>query len=113
MNTRRLFAALVGFISLVAAGFVTAPASAAPVASGAVPTAQQAAATSGELLSTVRYYGRRHYGYGRPVYYRRPVYRRPVYYRPIYRPVRCGVVYQRVWTGYGWRVRPVRTCRRY
>lgn len=107
---RSLLATVIGFVALVAASFTVAPVAAAPVGSGSLPAAQQAVAGANELLSTVRYhrryYGRRPY-YGRPVY-RRNVYRRPIYARPYYR---CRVVPQRVWTGYGWRVRPVRVCR--
>jgi hypothetical protein len=101
-----LLATLVGFMALLAAGLVTAPASAAPVGAGSLPAAQQATAGTNELLSTVRYHRRY---YGRRPYYGRPVYRRPIYARPYYR--RCRVVPQRVWTGYAWRVRSVRVCR--
>jgi hypothetical protein len=114
MIRRRIVAAFAGFMSLVALSLGASPVSAAPVSSGSAPTSQQAATAAKDLVSTVRYHRRGYYGrsyYRRPVYYRRPIYRRPVYVRPYYRPVRCGVVYRRVWNGYGWVSRPVRVCR--
>lgn len=95
MLSSRIVAAAFGALTLAASAFIAAPASAAPVSTGTVQTTQ----AQGDLVEQAQYYGpRRHYG-------------RPRYYgRPVYRP-RCFVTQRRVWTGYGWVVRPVRVCR--
>lgn len=95
MLSSRIAAATFGALALAASAFAAAPATAAPVSAGTFQTAP----AEGDLVQQAQYYGPRRY-YGRPRYYRRPA------YRP-----RCFVTQRRVWTGYGWVVRPVRVCR--
>ena len=95
MLSSRIAAAAFGALTLAASAFVTAPASAAPVSTGTVQTAP----AQDDLVQQAWHRGRPHYrGHGR------------YYGRPVYRP-RCFVTQRRVWTGYGWVVRPVRVCR--
>ncbi len=99
MLSNRITAALFGAGALLATSLAVAPATAAPVASGALP----AASSAGGLLEQVQYYGRPYYG--------RPYYGPRRYYgRPVYRP-RCYFVDRRVWNGWRWVIRPVRVCR--
>ncbi len=94
MLSSRLAAAAFGAIALTVGAFTVAPAMAAPVSAGPVQ-----AAPAGDLVQQAQYYGPRRY-YRPHRYYGRPVYRQ-----------RCFVTNRRVWTGYGWVVRPVRVCR--
>jgi hypothetical protein len=95
MLISRIAAATFGAFTLAASAFAVAPASAAPVS--AAPF--QAAPAEGDLVQQAWHRGRPHYrGHGR------------YYGRPVHRP-RCFVSHRRVWTGYGWVVRPVRVCR--
>ncbi|KPF66764.1 hypothetical protein IP69_14515 [Bosea sp. AAP35] len=100
MLSSRILAAAFGAVALAASAFAVAPATAAPVSAGTVQTV----ASEGGLVQQAQYYGPRRYGPRR--YYGPPRY----YGRPVYRP-RCFVTQRRVWTGYGWVVRPVRVCR--
>jgi hypothetical protein len=95
MLSSRIAAVTFGALTLAISAFVAAPASAAPVATGTMQTAQP----EGDLVQQAQYYGPRRY-HGPRRYYGRPV------YRP-----RCFYSNRRVWTGYGWVVRPVRVCR--
>jgi hypothetical protein len=95
MLSSRIAAAAFGALAVTIGAFSAAPASAAPISTGVVQTAP-----AGDLVQQAQYYGpRRHY---------RPY--RHHYRRPIHRP-RCFMTNRRVWTGYGWVVRPVRVCR--
>jgi hypothetical protein len=96
MLSNRITAALFGAGALLAAGLATAPASAAPLASGGLPVAQ----AQGDLVQQAWHRGRPHYRGHRPHHYGRPV------YRP-----RCFFQDRRVWNGHRWVVRPVRVCR--
>ena len=89
---RRAFGAL----TLIGAAFSVAPAAPPRSQRGTVQTAPRPMATSSS----------------RPVLRPAPHYRghRGYYGRPVYRP-RCFFTNRRVWTGYGWVVRPVRVCR--
>jgi hypothetical protein len=60
-----------------------------------------AGAIIGGIASQNGYYNNGYYG-GGPGYYYRPA---PVYYGP-----HCWVQRERVWDGYGWRLRRVRVC---
>ncbi len=94
LSSRLVTTAFAGAL-LIGAGLAPAPAAAAPVAAG---TAQATQAEHG-LVQQAWHRGRPHYrGHGR------------YYGRPVYRP-RCFVTNRRVWTGYGWVIRPVRVCR--
>lgn len=96
MLQSRIAAATFGALALAASAFAAAPATAAPISAGILQTAP----AEGGLVQDAQYYGPRRY-YGGP---------RRYYGRPVYRP-RCFVSHRRVWTGYGWVVRPVRVCR--
>lgn len=130
----RFKAIVIAGLTLLAAALTTpAPGNAAPVSSGWTAPAQAGEGINSGLVNQIGYhrgYGRhrgyrRAYGHRRvyrgprhyrPARYYRPVrYARPVYYRPVRyaRPVRCRVVYQQVWTGYGYAERPMRVCRRW
>ncbi|CAN7640934.1 hypothetical protein LJR009_005773 [Bosea sp. LjRoot9] len=100
MPSSRIVAALFGALGLIVAAFTVAPAMAAPVSAGTAQTMpSQTLPSQGDLIQQAQYYGpRRHYG------------PRRFYGRPVYRP-RCFFANRRVWTGYGWVVRPVRVCR--
>ena len=91
MLSNRIAAALFGAGALLFTGLAVAPANAAPIAAGSLPS------TAGQI-EQVQYYGRPHYG------------PRRYYGRPVYRP-RCYFVDRRVWNGYRWVIRPVRVCR--
>lgn len=98
MLSSRIAAAAFGAVALTVGAFSVAPAVAAPVAAPVAATPVQAA-PAGDLVQQAQYYGPRRYHRARP-YYGRPVYRQ-----------RCFVTNRRVWTGYGWVVRPTRVCR--
>lgn len=94
MLSSRIAAAAFGALALTVGAFAVAPAMAAPISAGTVQTAP-----AGDLVQQAQYYGPgRHY---RPQRH---------YRRPVHRP-RCFVTNRRVWTGYGWVVRPTRVCR--
>lgn len=98
MLSPRIIAAAFGAATLIGAALSVAPAGAAPITAGTVHATQAAQADSG-LVQQAWHRGRPHYrGHGR------------YYGRPVYRP-RCFFTNRRVWTGYGWVVRPVRVCR--
>lgn len=98
MLSHRIIAAAFGAAALMGAALSVAPANAAPF-SAAAPQTTQTAQADGGLVQQAWHRGRPHYrGHGR------------YYGRPVYRP-RCFFTNRRVWTGYGWVVRPVRVCR--
>jgi hypothetical protein len=126
----RFKAILVAGLTLAAAALTTPVTShAAPVSSGWSAAAQAGGGMTADLTTQIGYgRGRGYRGghrfrgghYRGPRHYRRAGYYRPRYYRPAryYAPVRyhrprnCRVVYQQVWTGYGYAVQPVRICGR-
>jgi hypothetical protein len=95
MPSSRIIAVAFGAATLIGAALSVAPAGAAPVSAGNVQTSQ----ADGGLVQQAWHYGRPHYRA-----------HRGFYGRPVYRP-RCFFTNRRVWTGYGWVVRPVRVCR--
>lgn len=116
MKFARFKAVLVACLTLAAAALTTpAPASAAPVASGWQAGAMAGPSINGAMVENANWRRRRAvrghsyapgYSYGPARVYRRaPIYR-PA---PVYRP-RCTVVYRRVWTMWGHRLKARRVC---
>lgn len=109
---------ILALVVTLAGGWLTvgaAPATAGPLAAGAMATSQ----SQSPLVEKAQY--RRHYRPYRRPYYGRPSYARPYYGRPyyvaprrVYRGPRvvCRTQWRTVRTRYGWERRPVRVCTR-